>query len=353
MGLADEANEARRRQARSRLANTPAGRLLRSLADLMAGRGRRASVRRNLQDFRDEQTREQLREMEAKAQQGLTPQDRALFEKEFKNLGPVGDVLLRMLSGNASKTLDRRYYDLAKGLIEASGGRVVDNRADLDDIMEARRLYEFQSESDINRLAEQRRFPQPPRIDPQGEEIPEPGMSAAIYSPQSSNVYSVQYDFAKSSLYVTFKANEINSKAVQTYRGRGNMISGAGDLGRTNRSTRKNEPGSRYEYFDVPVRVWKLFENASSKGKTVWDKLRVRGTIHGHQYRYRLVGAMVAVGDDGKRFTYVPRKATKNGFASRSLATIGKTGKRGYANATLPEQRKVNRARPNQVDRGR
>lgn len=60
-------------------------------------------------------------------------------------------------------------------------------------------------------------------------------------------------------------------------------------------------PGPLYRYSPVPERVfWKMHE-ASSKGRFVWDDIRIRGTVSGHQYDYALIGIR-----DG----YVPRKAT-------------------------------------------
>ncbi len=59
--------------------------------------------------------------------------------------------------------------------------------------------------------------------------------------------------------------------------------------------------GPLYYYHDVHPDVFRAFQVAQSKGKFVWDELRVRGTVSGHQYRYDLAGT----GDDG----YIPRQA--------------------------------------------
>lgn len=63
--------------------------------------------------------------------------------------------------------------------------------------------------------------------------------------------------------------------------------------------------GATYHYYDVHPRVFIEFQKASSKGKFVWDKLRVRGTVSGHQYRYELA----RLSSSG----YVPRQATRIG----------------------------------------
>jgi hypothetical protein len=63
--------------------------------------------------------------------------------------------------------------------------------------------------------------------------------------------------------------------------------------------------GATYHYYDVHPRVFIEFQKASSKGKFVWDKLRVRGTVSGHQYRYGLARL--------SKSEYVPRQATRIG----------------------------------------
>ena len=151
---------------------------------------------------------------------------------------------------------------------------------------------------------------------------------------------------------MVFKAPNVNSKAVTVYKGAGGMLSGAGNLGETfTGGSRKNEPGATYAYYDVPARIWERFEKASSKGKAVWDMLRIRGTVWGHKYRYAQVSPALARGDDGRMFSVVHRRATKRGFKSRTVTTVDQTGRRSYANATLPPQRghvtRPNRARPN------
>lgn len=59
-------------------------------------------------------------------------------------------------------------------------------------------------------------------------------------------------------------------------------------------------PGSLYEYQEVPTALFRKFKWAMSKGKFVWDNVRVRGTVSGHRFAYDLVG--ISQG-------YVPRQA--------------------------------------------
>jgi hypothetical protein len=146
-------------------------------------------------------------------------------------------------------------------------------------------------------------------------------MAGMRLTPGSSNVYGYYFVFESRDagiLYVTFLAV-----------GEGGKRSG---------------PGQTYAYYAVPGRKYHQFARASdsSAGSAVWDYLRVRGTIAGHQHNYRLVQSY---GD------YVPRKATPVGFRTRNVTAIGITGRRSYRRSTLPERifARPNRGSP---DRG-
>lgn len=75
----------------------------------------------------------------------------------------------------------------------------------------------------------------------------------------SSNVMWMQYDIENASLYVTYKKN-----------------------------------GCTYRYWPVPETEARTFYHMASKGETVWDLLRVRGTNLGHRKNYILVGGSAA-----------------------------------------------------------
>jgi hypothetical protein len=146
-------------------------------------------------------------------------------------------------------------------------------------------------------------------------------MAGMRLTPGSSNVFGYYFEFesrTRGILYVTFLAVGV-----------GNKRSGAGQT---------------YAYYDVPGRKYHQFARASdsSAGGAVWDYLRVRGTIAGHQHNYRLVQSH---GD------YVPRKVTPLGYKTRNVTEIGITGRRSYRRSTLPERlfARPNRGTP---DRG-
>lgn len=196
-------------------------------------------------------------------------------------------------------------------------------------------------------LLEPEGSPEPGRLQPVGrrrqgakDAPPLPGEESPygqeILTPQSSNVFSFSYAAETSTLYVTFKANRLNPDSVRTGKGRrGGMNQLRGKLGATV-SGKTNERGPMYAYLDVPARVYQRMQLAHSKGRFVWDELRIRGTIYGHKYRYQLVQGQV-VTQRGVSGVYVPRKATREGFRVRSVATLGE-GRRRFESSTLPEQ---------------
>ena len=135
---------------------------------------------------------------------------------------------------------------------------------------------------------------------------------------KSSNVYSYYFEQENANsgiLFVTFLFWEPGVKADE-----------------------REGPGLTYAYYDFPNAKYQSFNIAASDsaGKAVWDFCRERGTVHGHQHRYRLIQSS---GD------YVPRKATAKGFAERTLVSPGlspnarrETFRRSEARANHPAQ---------------
>jgi hypothetical protein len=76
-------------------------------------------------------------------------------------------------------------------------------------------------------------------------------------------------------------------------------------LERQGRKKGQRADGPLYDYFNVHPEVFMAFQNAVSKGRFVWDRLRIRGTVSGHRFQYQL--------DDLGSTNYVPRKATRLG----------------------------------------
>jgi hypothetical protein len=92
----------------------------------------------------------------------------------------------------------------------------------------------------------------------------------------SYRVYEYGYDVESAFLYVRFVAD--------TWGTEGQKL-----------------PGSLYQYAEVTPEMFLSFHTARGSNSWIWDHLRVRGTVSGHQKPYRLVGIMGG---------YVPRKAT-------------------------------------------
>lgn len=72
---------------------------------------------------------------------------------------------------------------------------------------------------------------------------------------------------------------------------------------------RPNTPGPTYAYASVTRHKYEAFAASGSAGEAVWDYLRIRGTVSGHQHAYRLISV---TGE------YIPRMATPTGFQRRN-----------------------------------
>ncbi len=160
-----------------------------------------------------------------------------------------------------------------------------------------------------------------------------------ILTPESSNVYSFTYQRPSGqklgTLYVTYKAPILNSSDVNTTRNKSGWTQLNGPAGKTI-TGKSNAPGPTYAYLNVPPAIFSQMKAAASKGKFVWDKLRVRGTIHGHQYRY-ILAKPALIDHYGSPQYYVPRKATNRGFVQRSVADpTQREGRRSYVQSTIP-----------------
>lgn len=116
-------------------------------------------------------------------------------------------------------------------------------------------------------------------------------MTAWTLTPGSSNVYGFAYDTVANLLYVTYQNEDGTPGPMYSY----------GSLGKP-----------------VPVSLYNAMLTAQSTGRFVWDNLRVRGTVWGHQFPYTLVGTGTT--------EYVPRKATRRGFRTRTISAVRQVG---------------------------
>jgi len=108
----------------------------------------------------------------------------------------------------------------------------------------------------------------------------DPVITGQMMRVASSNVYAIGFEFnfdepLRSKLIIRYKQND-------------------------RRGSGRNVGGPTYEYFDVHPDWFQDLVDTGSKGSWVWDHLRIRGTVAGHQYAYNLT--RIAQG-------YLPRRA--------------------------------------------
>lgn len=154
---------------------------------------------------------------------------------------------------------------------------------------------------------------------------PEPGRTGIqmFRVTNSSNVHSYGYDITTATLYVRYLSANLDGSKVKFKRNDAGGLQHV-SVGKGAFRGRSSKPGPMYAYFGVPNRVFRAMQGAISKGKFVWDALRVRGSIWRHQYAYKLVAAGVAhIGKDSAgradSIMYVPRRASRKGFVRREL----------------------------------
>jgi len=147
-----------------------------------------------------------------------------------------------------------------------------------------------------------------------------------IMTPESSNVFSFTYDEKRGILYITFRApGDIvkKSKSQSVCTGREYTM-----------GHRAFARGPMYAYGSaakpVPKSVFDAMQSASSKGKFVWERFKVCGSLWQHQYPVSLVSPSM------EGILYVPRKVTRRGFRVRAVPMVGR-GKRPYLLSNLPE----------------
>ena len=138
---------------------------------------------------------------------------------------------------------------------------------------------------------------------------------AMVLTPKSTNVYQIGYDIESQYLYVRFRE------------------------GQGNRDTKAAGPGSLYRYspidLDQFLRLYKTRSAGdrsggdSSPGTWIWEHLRIRGTVSGHQggVNYELVGIV---------HDYVPRQAVMRTTGEWYLPRRVHPGGGNYATSQKP-----------------
>lgn len=211
-----------------------------------------------------------------------------LFEKLLDKLGTVGSLVGALIRPRGQPMASpAQELEAAKALLEEFGYTV----------KPPEKVNEPPAERPEVRVTTQ---PQEP------DELPEQKpLVEGMIPVSSSNVHSIGYEWHKDE-------GMPGNLLVRFLAGSGKQRSG---------------PGPLYRYRDVPRSVFRAFKEAASKGKFVWDELRVRGTVSGHQYEYELAGTGF---DD-----YIPRQAgLKRGMAGEYYLTRRFAGRQ----STKPEK---------------
>lgn len=142
----------------------------------------------------------------------------------------------------------------------------------------------------------------------------DPVLTGVMIAVQSSNVHSIgfRFDFDR----------PLKSKLVIRYKQKDRKSGRSGTVG-----------GPTYEYDDVHPDWFDDLQQVGSKGKWVWDHLRIRGTVAGHQYKYNLVRAAQG---------YLPRRAVVNmgiqRFVRRQRTAVYPDGRTRILRSPLPNQ---------------
>ena len=215
-------------------------------------------------------------------------------------LGPVGKVLSSLLGGGGRSGLGRSTK-AALGVVESMSDdadvlnslvRILEGKGAKVKWPDGATLETVVDLPKSDKSSATSRRPKKPPIEPTRKTVTfededrtrrlpldHPAVSGdMIETPESSNVHSFGYDLQSHTLYVRFK------------------FSASGVSG-----PRPHKPGAIYSYANVPLRLFEKMLKAPSKGKFIWDNIRIRGTYSGHRYDYALVGVQGG---------YVPRKAT-------------------------------------------
>lgn len=273
---------------------------------------------------------------------------KAGMQAVFKQMGPLGGILRLLIeeSGKGTEKQTTSQLQAATELLRAFGHEVIPpakagmtpgRRRGLEAAAQALQ------ESGVTRPAS--------RIDEVPQYVDERirAIEEEVRTPHSSNVYSftyIQKTKRLGDMFVTFQAPRLKGSKTRTTKLAGGIVASPGAFAGGGTGKR----GAMYKYSDVPVGVYRTFRSKarSSAGKAVWDELRIRGTIEGHQYTYQLVDAATIVQNDVAG-QYIPRRATAKGFVERTLAVPGTemTRRPRYWTSSLPDRAFPDRAAPN------
>lgn len=209
-----------------------------------------------------------------------------LWNQILSKLGPLGSIVDAMLRPNGQNLAPdvQKELEAAAKLLESFGYDVNQRGSTIADVV--RELVEEAPKEAIEtpkpepdrRPDPQQQPDEPARGTKQAEERSE-GLVEGMIPVTSSNVHSIGYSWNPN-------PNQPGDLLVRFLAGTGKHRGG---------------PGALYRYKGVPREIFDAFKRASSKGRFVWDELRMRGTVAGEQYSTDLIGT--------GNSDYVPRRA--------------------------------------------
>lgn len=283
------------------------------------------------------------RDLERYARRGSL--GRKIVSQVLGALGPAGQFLeaLSGIAGPQGRASRARSFEAAAKLLQSFGyeilppGNAPQNPEDLERSLEAARAF-------LETHGRGVPIPQPaqPVMQPEAEPAEIEGRSTVDVVMSTG----LRRQFAKNHPIVTGKFVTCQSSNVHSYAYNVNtwelfvrFLGGDGE--------HRAGPGPIYQYSHVPPELFLTLLNAGSKGGWVWDHLRIRGTVSGHQFDYRLVGIVGS---------YVPRKATYTPEGEWYLPRTTRTNQGRVltsARPSAPARGIPNRGRPNPPNRGK
>jgi hypothetical protein len=330
--LFTKASAADRRLARRTFVHHPTAGLQKSLRKIVSGRPGQQNVSRMMRGITSPEVRDLMDKLAhgRVTKYGKKDEQSDQLNRLLGLLGPIGDVIRSTLAQGSTRNYTQSAFDAALDLIRAMGGEAMVQRGHAG---YARGLAAAQEL--LQSAGYQIARPGEAKSEDQGER--EWGNKAATdwlvqseVKVSSSNVYS--YAFAQETenfgtLYVTFLAWHPGMKKASS------------------------AAGATYAYYGVSLQQYRSFsrEAAASAGGAVWDYLRTRGSISGHQHPYELVGGTLVT----RQEIYIPRKVTEEGYFRRSVQ-VPHRGRGTWQRSSLPSREFLpNRGEPNRGESNR
>ena len=318
---AREAAQAQQRLADA-LAKTPVGKLAREISGIAKSRTATKATEERLRRQLDQMSSGANSEAVARTAVARQIEEIERYSKSEsggawgwlqRTFGPVADTIKSMLRPGGGPAGSRKEIEAAAELLNALGASTEGAKGRRVSVVSEDPRSKAEAERTLRALGfdvQDRKAVSPPtppeqqspspvnRIDPTrglvrkmigGMSVyyrpDDPILTGAMIPVSSSNVHSIGFIWnddqpEKGTLKVRFLDHDANWK--KTTKG-----------------------GATYHYYDVHPRFFWAFQKAASKGKWVWDNLRIRGTVSGHQFRYGLAGL--------SKSGYVPRQATRIG----------------------------------------